>query len=154
MEKTIKICVIFLIVVAGSSSFSYSRTIGIEELVDKFYNATDLQRDQMLKDSLGKEIAIVGKASNVDEYDFFDVVNDIKGIYYQVSLEQQKTKNNIPYQAILLFKDRNKVKDIDKGESLLKEGKIIRILDERLQITVWLFCGELADNDKALFEQN
>ncbi|MDP2924003.1 MAG: hypothetical protein Q8O30_09855 [Candidatus Omnitrophota bacterium] len=153
MKKMIKIFVFLLIFVFGMSNFSYSAAIGIGELVDNFQKATDLQKDQILNDNLGKEISGQGAVSNVGEYDFFDTVNDFKGTYYQVSTGQQKTKNGVPYQVILLFKDKESVKDIDKGQNIQKDGKIIRVTDERLQISVWLLCGELTEKDKALFKQ-
>lgn len=154
MNKIIKLFVFFLIFVLSGVSFSYTKTIDIEELVDNFQKATDLQRDQILQDNLGKEISGAGTVSNAGEYDFFDTVNDIKGTYYQVSTQQQKTKNGTPYQVIFLFKDKDSVKDIDKGQSIAKDGKIVKVDDERLQIAVWLFCGDLAENDKALFKQD
>lgn len=154
MKKIIGTGAFFLIFIFGITGFSYSAALDIGELVDSFQKATDLQRDQIVKDNSGKEISGQGTVSNVGEYDFFDVTSDIKGIYYQLSLEQQKTKNNVPYQVIFLFKDRDKVKDIGKGEVFQKDGKIIRIIDERLQIAVWLFCGELTEDDKTLFKQN
>jgi len=54
--------------------------------------------------------------------------------------------------VILLFKDKESVKDIDKGQSIQKDGKIIKIDDERLQIAVWLLCGDLSEKDKTLFK--
>ncbi len=152
--KRILTCAFFLLFTLGVYRLSYSETVDIEGLVDNFQKATDLQREQILKDNLGKEIASSGMVANAGEYDFFDTVNDFKGTYYQVSLEQQKTKNNIPYQLIVLFKDKDKAKDINKGQFIQNSGKIIRILDERLQITVWIFCGDLTEADKALFRQN
>lgn len=154
MKRILSVLMFFLIFIFGVLSLSYSKPIEIEGLVDNFQKATDLQRDQILKDNLGKEVSANGIVSNVGEYDFFDIVNDLKGTYYQVSLEQQKTKDSVLYQVILLFKDKDKVKDIDKGESIQKDGKIIRIIDERLQIAVWLLCDELTETDKALFKQS
>ncbi len=154
MERAIKTYAFFLIFVLGIISSSSCKTLDMGELVDNFQKATDLQRIQIVKDNLNKEISCQGTVVNVGEYDFFDVTNDIKGIYYQVTAEQQKTKNNVPYQLIFLFKDRDEVKDIEKGQNIEMSGKIIRINDERLQISLWLFCGELTENDKALFKQN
>jgi hypothetical protein len=135
------------------SAAAYAAT-DIEGLMDSFQKATDLQRQAIIKDNLNREISAAGKISNVGEYDFFDIVNDIKGTYYQVSLEQQKTKGNTPYQVIFLFKDRDKVKDLNKGQNFQKDGQVIRIIDERLQVSLWLFCGELTEADKALFSKS
>lgn len=151
--KKISICAFFLVIVFGFSGLTYSAAIDAAGLVDNFQKATDLQKDQILNDYLGKEITAGGTVSNVGEYDFFDIKSDFRGTYYQLSTEQQKTKNNIPYQVIFLFKDKDKVKDMDKGQNVEKDGKIIRILDERLQISLWILCGELTKNDQALFQQ-
>ncbi len=154
MKKIIIGLAFFLIFIFAVTGISYCVGLDIGELADSFQKATDLQKDQILKDNLGKEISAAGLAGNVGEYDFFDVTADIKGIYYQVSLQQQKTKNDTPYQVIFLSKDRDKVMAIDRGQDIQKDGKIIRIIDERLQIAVWIFCGELTENDKVLFKQN
>ncbi|MDO8663163.1 MAG: hypothetical protein Q7K98_08120 [Candidatus Omnitrophota bacterium] len=152
MKKILAVCAFFLIFILGACKFTYAETMDIGGLVDNFYKATDLQRDQILKDNLSKEVSAAGKVNNVGEYDLFDTTNDRKGTYYQITTEPQKTKNNVVYQLIFLFKDKAKAKDIDKGEDLQKDGKIIRIIDERLQISLWIFCGELAENDKALIK--
>lgn len=151
--KRAMICASFLVLVFGACRLCYAQAMDIAGLVDTFQKATDLQKDQLLKDNLGKEITGSGTVSNAGEYDFFDTVNDFRGTYYQVSLQQQKTKNNTLYQLIFLFKDKDKVKDINKGQAIQKDGKIIRIIDERLQIAVWIFCGELTESDKALFNR-
>jgi hypothetical protein len=122
-------------------------------LVDSFQKATDLQREEILKENLGKEISASGAVSNVGEYDFFDIASNLKGNYYQVSTQLQKTKGGTPYQVIFLFKDKEKLTNLNKGQDLQKDGKIIRLLDERLQITVWLFCDELTEDDKLLLRQ-
>jgi hypothetical protein len=154
MKKIAKKSLFLSVFVFSLISFSYAAPMSITDLVDNFQKATDVQRNQILQDNLGKEISAAGIVTNAGEYDFFDVTNDIKGTYYQVSTEQQKTKNGVPYQVIFLFKDREKVKDIDKGQNFQKDGKIIKVDDERLQIAVWLLCGELSDKDKALLKQN
>lgn len=154
MEKFIKTLTFLLIFIFITGSLSYSKIIDMPGMVDDFEKSTDLQRNQMLSDNLGKEISAGGVVNNVGEYDFFDITNDFKGTYYQVSTEQQKTKNNIPYQVIFLFKDRDKVKDLNKGQTVQNQGKIIRILDERLQISVWILCDELTEKDRLLFNQN
>ncbi|MDD5196748.1 MAG: hypothetical protein PHV92_03905 [Candidatus Omnitrophica bacterium] len=154
MKKILLVSAFSLAVLLGLNRLSYAAAMDIEGLVDNFYKATDLQKTQVLKDSLGKEISCAGTVSNAGEYDFFDTTNDLGSTYYQVSTIPQKTKNNVTYQLAFLFKDKDKVKDIDKGQHIQQSGKIIRILDERLQISVWIFCGELTQEDKTLFKQD
>ncbi|MDD5432533.1 MAG: hypothetical protein PHO70_06085 [Candidatus Omnitrophica bacterium] len=152
MKGIIKIFTFSLVFAIMFCALSYAESPNIQTLVDNFQKSTDLQRSQILKDILGKEISSSGLVSNAGEYDFFDIVDDIKGTYYQVSTDQQKTKNNIPYQIIYLFKDKDKVKDLDKGTNIQKDGKIVRIEDERLQIAVWILCADLTEKDKALIK--
>lgn len=142
------------IFILALSVFSYAETMDIGQLVDSFYKATDLQREKILKDNLGKEVACGGKVNNVGEYDFFDTVNGLKGSYFQAVIEPKKTKNDAVYQLIFLFKDREKAANIDKGQDIQKDGKIIKIIDERLQISVWIFCGEQAEEDKLLLKKD
>ncbi|MFH0856068.1 MAG: hypothetical protein V1869_06165 [Candidatus Omnitrophota bacterium] len=153
MKKLLVGGIVFFVFILGLGKLAYSATLNIEELVDNFYKATDLQKEQIVKDNLGKDISAGAQVDNAGEYDFFDTNSDIKGTYYQVTAVPQKTKDNITYQLIFLFKDKDTAKDIDKGQKVQKDGRIIRILDERLQISVWIFCGELTDKDKALFNQ-
>jgi len=154
MNKIISYGAFILIFLFATCGLSYSEAMDIGKLIDSFQGATDLQRNQILQDNLDKEITAGGIVDNAGEYDFFDTVNDVKGTYYQVSTEQQKTKNNTPYEVVFLFRDKDKAKDINKGQSIQKDGKIIKINDERLQIAVWIFCGDLIEADKALFKQN
>ncbi|MDD5166001.1 MAG: hypothetical protein PHQ57_01265 [Candidatus Omnitrophica bacterium] len=152
MNKLTGIVILSLVLIFGVCSLAYCQAIDIAKLVDDFQSATDLQKDQILKDNLGGNISASGIISNAGEYDFFDTANDFKGTYYQVLTEQQKTNKNTPYQLIFLFKDKNEVQDMNKGTKIQKDGQIIRILDERLQISVWLFCGDLSEDDKALLK--
>ncbi|MDD5356338.1 MAG: hypothetical protein PHY56_07380, partial [Candidatus Omnitrophica bacterium] len=138
MKKILVGVLVSLAFIFGLGKFAYCATLSVEELIDNFYKATDLQKEQILKDNLGKEVSASAKVSNAGEYDFFDTNSDVNGAYYQITTEPQKTNNNVTYQLILLFKDKNKAKDINKGQKVQKEGQIIRILDERLQISVWI----------------
>ena len=51
-----------------------------------------------------------------------------------------------------MYKDKEKLKDISKGETISKDGTIINIVDERLQISVWLYEDELTAKDRELFK--
>jgi|GEM_PF-750262 len=154
MKKITLACVLSLICIFGAGAFTYCAALDIADLVESFQKSTDLQRDQIAQHNLGREISAAGIVSNAGEYDFFDTVNDIRGTYYQVITVQQLTKNNTPYQVIFLFKDKDKAQNIDRGQNVQKEGKLIRIDDERLQIALWIFCGDMSDKDAALFKKD
>lgn len=152
MNRFHKIAVFSLLSSVLIYGISYCGDMDINSLVDSFQKATDLQKTKILSDNIGKDLSAGGIVSNAGEYDFFDTNEDIKGTYYQVTTEQQKTDNNTPYQVIFLFKDQDQASGIDKGEKLSRSGKIIKLTDERLQIAVWILCADLTDKDKALIK--
>lgn len=135
-----------------SFALAIAQTPSIYNLVDSFKNATELQRSIIMNENFGKDIVVGGKIMNVEEYNFFNEKKDLVKKYYRISLEGQKTDQGIPYQVIFLYKDFEKAKSLNKGEELNKEGKIIRIINERLQISVWLFDGELTSEEIELFQ--
>lgn len=154
MNKLIKNSILAVLFTISAVGLSYCQTIDIPQLVDNFKNATDLQRTRIINDNIGKEVTGTGKAANAEEYDLFDTANDVKGTFYRISTEVQKTADNTPYQIYFLFKDKNNAADVNKGQNIAKDGKIMQINDERLLISVWIYCAELSDTDKVLFKQS
>ena len=148
MGKILSLMVTALLI----ASFGYCADVNIGELVDQYKHATDLQRQELEKNFIGKKISASGSVENVGQYDFFDVSNDTGGIYYKVLLSQQATENKVHYQVVLLYKDKDSVRDIDRGQAVEKEGNIVKIVDERLQIAVWIYNGELTDRERELFK--
>ena len=146
-----KILSLFVIVLLAAS-LGYCADVNIGELVDQYKHATDLQRQDLESNFIGKRITVNGTIDNVGEYDFFDVTNDTGGKYYKILLQQQETVNKVPYQVILLYKDKDRIKDMNRGEEIKKEGNIIKIVDERLQIAVWIYDGELSSKELNLFK--
>ena len=63
-----------------------------------------------------------------------------------------ETANKVPYQIVFLFKEKDRVRDINKGEEIKKEGNIMKIIDERLQIAIWIYYGELTSKELDLFK--
>lgn len=131
---------------------SYCETVSMGELVDQYKHATDLQRQDLENHFIGTRMTASGTVENVGEYDFFDIANDTGSKYYKVLTTQQETVNKVPYQVIFLYKNKDSVKDISKGQNLEKEGNIIKIIDERLQIAVWIYDGELTQRERDLFK--
>ena len=141
-----------IIIALAVCSFGYCETVNMEELVDQYSHATDLQKTELEKHFMGSRIAGSGVVENAGEYDFFDITDDTGGKYYKVLTVQQETMNKVPYQVVFLYKDKDSVKDISKGQKIEKEGNIVKIIDERLQISVWLYDGELTQKEKELFK--
>lgn len=148
MMKVISLFVIILL----AATLGYCADLNIEEIVDQYKHATDLQRQELEKHFVGKKLSANGTVENVGQYDFFDISNDTGGVYYKVLLRQQMTQNNVPYQVVFLYKDAKGVMDINRGQAFEKEGNIVKIVDERLQIAVWIYDGELTDRDRELFK--
>ena len=150
MNKILSLALIALIVLSAST-LAYCDSVTIGELVDQYKHATDVQRQELEKNFLGKKMTASGMIENVGEYNFFDVNTDTGENYYKVMTRQQETTGKTPYQVLFLYKDKNKIKDMNKGEQIEKEGTIINIIDERLQISVWLYEDDLTSRDKQLF---
>ncbi|MDD4899346.1 MAG: hypothetical protein PHT31_01730 [Candidatus Omnitrophica bacterium] len=123
----------------------------VNSLVDQFKQATDLKRSEMAKDIFGKDFSTGGIVANVEEYNFFNEKKDLSRQYFRVTTEVQNTTGKTPYQVNFLLKDLNAVKDIAKGQKIQENGKIIKIIDERLQVALWLYVGELSPEEKELF---
>lgn len=149
--KKIFMAALALVIALSASSFSRCEAITIEELVDQYQHATDLQKRELEKKFIGTTITAGGVVENVGEYNFFDINTDTGQIYYKVLTQQQETVGKTPYQVVFLYKNEDRVKDISKGFRMDKEGTIINIVDERLEISVWLYEDEITPREKLLF---
>ncbi|MDD5594954.1 MAG: hypothetical protein PHY94_01795 [Candidatus Omnitrophica bacterium] len=154
MKAIFKGFIFTLFFVAILSLPCFAQALEVNSLVDQFKQATDLQREQIKKDDFGKDLTASGIVANVEEYNFFNEKKDLTRKYFRVTTTEQKTPSNTTYQVNFLFKDLTAVKDMNKGEKKELTGKIIKILDERLQISLWLYIGELSAEEKELFITN
>jgi hypothetical protein len=148
MRKIILIVVMILL----AASYSYCAEINIGELVDQYQHATDVQKQELEKNFIGKRITARGIVNNVSEYNFFDINTDTGEKYYRVVTRQQDTAGKTPYQVVFMYKDKSKIAEISRGETIDKEGILINIVDERLQISMWIYEDELTSKDKELFK--
>lgn len=144
--------IIAVIMVLSFATFSYCANIDMGELVEQYKHATDIQKQELEKNYLGSRITGRGVVENVGEYNFFDINTDTGENYYRVITRQQDTLGKTPYQVIFMYKNKDMVKDISRGETVEKEGTLINIVDERLQISVWVYEGELTQKDRELFQ--
>ncbi|MDI6606759.1 MAG: hypothetical protein QME65_06435, partial [Candidatus Omnitrophota bacterium] len=69
----------------------------------------------------------------------------------QIITNLQKTPKGNPYKVIFLYKNKNKVENMDKGQVIERTASILRIIDDRLWISVWLYEGEFTPEEKAQF---
>lgn len=151
MKNVIRVYVCMVLSVIFIASAGFAADVEIGELVDQYKHATDLQRAELEKNFLTRRITGSGIVENVGEYNFFDINTDTGEQYYKVTTRQQETANKTPYQVVFLYKDKDKVRSINKGEEMKKDGTLINIIDERLQISVWIYEDELTAKDRQLF---
>ncbi|MFH0763330.1 MAG: hypothetical protein V1925_05545 [Candidatus Omnitrophota bacterium] len=151
MKRILKSFLLTLLFTGAIFSFGYCQQLQMDELVDQFKDATDLQRQELRVHYRGREILGFGTVDNVREYNTFDEVNDIERRYYEIITGIQKTNKGNPYKVIFLYKDLNKVKGMDKGQDIERPANILRVIDDRLWISVWLYEGELTDAEKSQF---
>ena len=148
MRKMILIAVAILF----AATSAHCAEVSIGELVDQYQHATDVQKRELEKNFLGKRLTARGTVENASEYNFFDINTDTGEKYYRVITRQQETVGKTPYQVIFIYKDKDKVRDISRGDTMDKEGTLINIVDERLQIAVWIYVDELTAKDRELFQ--
>jgi hypothetical protein len=149
IAKVLAAAVFFSLFTATSS---FCQEASIAQLVDKYTKDTDLQKMGVVKEYLGRKIAVSGAVNNVGEENTFDVVNDVERHYYKVILDVANTPAGNPYRAVLIYKNMDKVKNIVKGQSVVFSGEIIRVSDDKLYLSVWLSADKLTDQERELFK--
>jgi len=154
IEKEIKMkkMILTIAIILSLVPCSYCASVNIGELVDQYQHATDLQKRELEKNFIGKTISASGTVENVGEYNFFDINTDTGEQYYRVTTRQKDTAGKTPYQVVFMYKDKTKLLNISRGEPISKEGTIINIVDERLQISIWIYEDELTARDRLLFK--
>lgn len=147
------ICVTAAILsLAGACGDSYCEPMEAEELTDRYYNATDVQRKIFGQKYRAQPVVVSAKVKDVKEEDTFDVVNDVKRRYYKVTTEPQNTPAGNSFSAVIIYKDIDSVTNIDRGRWMTKEGKLLKVVDDRLFLSVWLYEGELSQKERELFK--
>lgn len=151
MKYVLRIVLMALLFVTAFCTFSFCEELRMDAIVDQFKEATELQRQELKQYYKDREILGCGIVENVRDYSTFDETNDIERRYYEVISTAQKTQKGNNYRVIFLYKDINKVKGFNKGQTIERNASILRIIDDRLWISVWLYEGELTAEEKAQF---
>jgi len=123
---------------------SSSEAIRVEELVNRFNAATDVQEKELNKRLRGAMIAATGIISNVEERSFLDEARgeEARVHYYAAITELQKASQGAVYNVIFCYEDMDDVEHICKGQRVEETGKLIRICKEGVEgvwISVWLY---------------
>ena len=142
---------LFLIVVFASS---YGWAIAVSDLVDEFIAATDVQRDKMITKYIDEKASATGVVENVKDFSTFNEKIDKGALYYQVVLTPQKTALGNAYQVSFFYKTADEVKNIAKTQQMTEKGAILKIVDERLWISIWLYVGTLGPEEKTMFGEH
>ncbi len=145
---------VFLTALLSSAVFLACSVCGaadIESLADQFQKATDIQRAEI--EELYRDTGMLSRATvaNVELYNFFDEQNDIQTRYYRVTTITQKTRQNTPYQVVLLYSDVDKIKHLKRGENIEVYGRLWRITDDGLWVSIWLYGEESSPEIKQTF---
>lgn len=107
-------------------------------LVDRFYEATEVQRDEVRKLYIGENIIAGGIVSNVEDSRFFNTKDRVRENYFTVKTEVQNTGEGNPYQVVFFYKNADDVKNLNKGEGIEKYGRLLKIVDRGLWIYLWI----------------
>ena len=152
MRYLFRIICATLLLVGVNFCVSYSEELPMGKIVDQFKQATDVQRDELRDFYKDREALGYGTVENVRDYNSFDEVNDIERNYYEIITAVQKTAAGNPYKVIFVYKNKDKVKSIDRGQVIERRANILRVIDERLWISVWLYEGEFTPEEKEQFK--
>jgi hypothetical protein len=122
----------------------------IEEFVEQYRDATDLERPLMEDTHKYDTASATGKVKDAVVWDTFDERSDKAGRYYKVITDMQKTKDGIPYEILIFYKDKAKIEALRKGEEISIRGVFIKIVDETGYFSAWVYAEQLTDEDKVL----
>jgi len=140
--------VLFLFLVTG---VSFCEDAGVSRLVDEYNKDTDIQKSVIDKEYAGKKIMVEGTVDDVGQEKTFDVVNDAERVYYKVTTNIKNSAGGNAYRAILIYKDINKVRNINKNQRIAFSGDLIKVVDELLYLSIWLSADPLTEHEKELF---
>jgi len=142
--------VLFIAAIFLSANFAFADT-DAGALVDQFKKATDLQQQGLIKDVKNKKISAKGIVKNVEEYRTFNLNTDKGAPYYRAIAETQKSPSGNPYIVSFFYKNKDDVADINKGQAVEKTGGLLKIFDERLWVSVWIYTGNIGPEEELLF---
>ena len=142
--------VLFIAVIFLSANFAFADT-DAGALVDQFKKSTDLQQKDLIKDVKDEKISARGVVKNVEEYRTFDLNTDKGAQYYRVIAETQNSPSGYPYIVSFLYKNKDDVAGINKGQAIEKTGGLLKIFDERLWVSVWVYAGTIGPDEELMF---
>lgn len=147
--KSIFTVVLFL---TTASSLAYCEAVSVDELVTKYIDATEIQRQQIETDYRYKTISVSGIIKDVIAWNTFDERTGAAGHYYKVITEPQAVKSGIYYEIAVLYKDKAKAESFSRGQMIKTDGIFIKIINEINLLSILVCIDELTPEDKVMFE--
>ena len=149
IAKNIFITALFLI---SAPCFSFCQTVSVNDLVQGYSNATEVQKQEVLDKYKYKTIVVGGTIEDVADWAGFDEQADRPSHYYKVTTKQQALGSGSYYQVIIFYKDKNSVDALVKGQPIDVNGALVRIIDEPGLLSLWFYADELTSEDKVMFD--
>jgi len=119
-------------------SFKSNAATSVESLVDKFVSLTEIQQKSYAEKIEGSiTVYGSGEIEDVAYPSWLDIYKEAKG-YYRVVIKPQETSNGNLYDIVFLFKDLDKIKDFNKGDKIRKAGKLLKIINWGMWVSVWI----------------
>lgn len=141
------------ICISTAASLSYCASITVDELITQYNKATDLQRTQILGDYQYKTISVSGIVENVEEWDIFDERNQVKKTFYRVTTQSTQIDPTNYYNVSIFYKDRAEADKLNRGQVINIEGILVKIITEPGSFSIWVYPGEISEEDKIMFAQ-
>lgn len=138
---------------AVAVSACYCETVMIDKFIKEYDQATGLQRAQMDSDYKYKVISVSGTIENVESWEIFDEKDQIKVQYYRVNTQAQAISQMNSYAVSIFYKDMASVEKLDRGQAITVDGALLKIVVTPGSFAVWVYAGDLTDQDKIMFEQ-
>ena len=153
MKKAVKS--LFSALVFAVFIFSHASSWGIDagNLIDEYNTKTTVQKKEFERECQDKGVSVNGIVADVKKQKTFDITTDTGGLYYTVATEPQKSLRHNSYRVFIVYKDENRVNNIDKGQRIEVDGKLLWIVDERLLDSVWIYEEDLTLKEKARFRR-
>ncbi len=152
MRRIVGCVSVLILSLAVILPFSYCDTIKLDELIGEYSHATDIQRAQLAKHYIYQQMLVSSVIKDVQDWDVFNEATDKGKHYYRVTTEPLKTSEGTPYEIVIFYKDKNKVKDMNKGDKIELEATFLKILDQRLFFSAWFYGEEITPEEKEMFK--
>jgi len=128
-------CLLFFTLSSGGAGET------VTGLVDRFKNATGVEREEIRRLAGGRMIYGSGIITDVRDSRFFNDLEKLDRSYYTVETAPQETPEGNAYQIIFLYEDISSVEALRRGERTEASGPLLKIAGKGLWIYIWIGAG-------------